>query len=227
MVYYTKLRYRLLPYIYSVAGKTYFDNYTIMRGLFMDFPQDEAVASVADQYLFGPSIMVAPVYEYKARQRQVYFPRGTNWFDFYSGKKYEGGSKTAIDAPLERMPLFVREGSIVVCGPVINHTGEIQDPLTLYIFPGKDATFRLYDDEGTNYEYENGKFSTIQIGYDDANRKLSIGKREGSYPGMPEKRRFEVVFIKGDRGGVDLIAKAGQVVEYRGEALVVDLPKGD
>jgi alpha-D-xyloside xylohydrolase len=222
MVYYTKLRYRLLPYIYSMAAKSYFDDYTIMRGLVMDFPEDRTAQLVADQYMFGPSIMVAPVYEYNARKRDVYFPVGTNWFDFYSGKKYYGGQKQAVDAPLDRMPLFVKEGSIVLSGPVIQHTSEKQDPLTIYIFPGKNASIELYEDEGTNYNYELGKFATVPITYDEATRNLSIWKREGHYPGMPEKRKFEIVWV-GDRpGGVDLTARPHQVIEYSGDPISVD-----
>lgn len=223
MVFYTKLRYRLLPYIYSTAAKSYFDDYTIMRGLVMDFPEDRTAQLVADQYMFGPSIMVAPVYEYNARKRDVYFPNGTNWFDFYSGKKYVGGQKNVVDAPLDRMPLFVKEGSLVICGPVVQHTSEKQDPLTIYVFPGKNAKIDLYEDEGTNYNYESGKFSTIPIIYDEATRKLSIAKRDGEYPGLLKKRRFEIIWVQGDHGGVDLTAHPHHVIDYNGDPISVDL----
>lgn len=223
MVFYTKLRYRLLPYIYSIAAKSYFDDYTIMRGLVMDFPEDRTAQLVADQYMFGPSIMVAPVHVYNAKKRDVYFPKGANWFDFYSGKKYYGGQRNVVDAPLDRMPLFVKEGSLVICGPVVQYTSEKQDPLTIYVFPGKNATINLYEDEGTNYNYESGRFSTIAISYDDATRTLSIAKRKGSYPGMLKKRRFEIVWVEGDQGGVDLTAQPHQVMEYNGDPISVDL----
>lgn len=223
MVFYTKLRYRLLPYIYSAAASAYFEDYTIMRGLVMDFPEDTNVRSLADQYMFGPSIMVAPVYEYNARKRDVYFPKGTNWFDFYSGKKYSGGEKNVIEAPLERMPLFVKEGSLIICGPVIQNTSEAQDPLTIYVFPGKDASAKVYEDEGTNYNYESGSFSTITISYDEAQGRLSIAKREGSYPGMPSKRKFQIVWVKDHQGGVDLTVQPHQVVEYTGNPISVDV----
>jgi alpha-D-xyloside xylohydrolase len=226
MVYYTKLRYRLLPYIYSIAASSYFDDYTIMRGLTMDFPGDTVVRSLADQYMFGPSIMVAPVYEYNARKRDVYFPEGTDWFDFYSGKRYDGGQKSSIDAPLGRMPLFVKEGSLIICGPVVQHTAQVQDPLTIYVFPGKDAAFKLYEDEGVNYNYENGSFATIPISYDDATGRLTIAKREGSYPGMIAKRRFEIVWVRDHQGGVELTGQPHLVIEYSGESISVDPKSG-
>jgi alpha-D-xyloside xylohydrolase len=226
MVFYTKLRYRLLPYIYSVAASSYFDDYTIMRGLTMDFPEDTVVQSLADQYMFGPSIMVAPVYEYNARKRDVYFPKGTNWFDFYSGKKYDGGHKTSIDAPLARIPLFVKEGSLIICGPVVQHTSQVQDPITIYVFPGKNAAIKLYEDEGVNYNYESGSFSIIPISYDDATGRLTIAKREGSYPEMIAKRKFEIVWVKDHHGGVELTGQPHLVVEYNGDSIIAD-SKGD
>ena len=100
MLYYNKLRYRLLPYIYSIAGMTYHDNYTMMRGLVMDFAKDTAVLNIGDQYMFGPSLLINPVYEYKQRQRELYLPKGQGWYDLYSGKWYEGGQKLISDAPL-------------------------------------------------------------------------------------------------------------------------------
>jgi alpha-D-xyloside xylohydrolase len=175
--------------------------------------------------MFGPSIMVAPVHEYNARKREVYFPKGTNWFDFYSGKKYNGGNKNVIDAPLDRMPLFVKEGSLVICGPVIQHTSETQDPLTIYVFPGKNVSFKLYDDEGINYNYEQGSFSTIPIDYDEESGRLTIAKREGSYPGMIMKRKFEIVWVKDQLGGVDLTVQPHQVIEYSGDAISVSFPR--
>jgi alpha-D-xyloside xylohydrolase len=173
--------------------------------------------------MFGPSIMVAPVYEYSARKRDVYFPEGTNWFDFYSGKKYTGGQRISVESPLDKMPLFVREGSLLICGPVIQHTSKKQDPLTIYVFPGKNTSTTLYEDEGTNYNYESGKFSTITISYDDATHRLSLAKREGGYPGMFTKRRFEIVWVKDHQGGVDLTVQPHQVIEYSGSPISVDL----
>jgi alpha-D-xyloside xylohydrolase len=217
MVFYTKLRYRLMPYLYSLAGQSFLNDYTIMRGLVMDFNHDAKAREVADQYMFGPSIMVAPVYEYKARQREVYFPSQTMWYDFYSGKKYEGGKSVTLDAPLETLPLFVKAGSIIPAGPQIQFTGEkVADPITLYIFPGMDASFTLYEDENTNYNYEKGQYSTIVISYDEATRAVTIGDRQGSFPGMAESRRFELVWVDDHQDGVGLTARPQQVIQYSG-----------
>ena len=134
----------------------------------MDFNGDSKVNSIGDQYMFGPSLMVAPVYQYKERTREVYFPEASGWYDLYSGKFTEGGQKISVDAPYERMPLFVKEGSIVPFGPEIQYAGEKQaDEITLYVYAGKDAEFTMYEDEGVNYNYEKGAFSTIQFKYNE------------------------------------------------------------
>jgi alpha-D-xyloside xylohydrolase len=193
MVFYDKLRYRLMPYIYTVAGKAYHDDYTIMRGLVMDFNDDPKVHDIADQYMFGPSIMVCPVTDYKARKRDVYLPAGTGWYDFYSDRYYEGGQKITVDAPLSTMPLFVREGSIIPMGPEMEYTSEKTDPVTLNVYAGKNSSFSLYEDEGLNYNYENNSFSLIPFDYTDG--KLEAGRRYGEFEGMKEKRKFIANFI--------------------------------
>jgi alpha-D-xyloside xylohydrolase len=223
MVFYTKLRYRLLPYIYSLAGQAFHDDYTIMRGLMMDFGADANVKSIGDQYMFGPSIMVAPVYEYKARDKKVYLPSGQGWFDFYSGKKYNGGQTVSVDAPLERIPLFVKEGSIIPAGPVVQYTSEKPaDPLTIYVFPGKNASFNLYEDEGTNYNYEKGQFSNIAMSYDEATRTLTFGERQGAFPNMVANRKFKIVWVADHQGGVGLSDPAHQMVEYSGALVKIN-----
>ncbi len=157
MVWYDKLRYRLMPYIYSLAGVTYFNDYTIMRAMVMDFGSDLNVESIGDQYMFGPSLLVAPVYKYKARTREVYLPASCGWYDLYTGKYFTGGQKIDADAPYERMPLFVKEGSIIPVGPDIQYVDEKPaDPLTLLVYTGRDCVFTLYEDEGINYNYEHG-----------------------------------------------------------------------
>jgi alpha-D-xyloside xylohydrolase len=224
MVYYTRLRYRLMPYIYSIAGHAYHSDYTIMRGLVMDFNADIRARNIADQYMFGPAILVAPVYEDKAVAREVYLPSGTGWFDFYTGKKHEGGRSITAAAPLERMPLYVREGSIIPAGPQIQFAGEKSaDPMTLYVFGGQDAAFTLYEDEGRNYNYEQGRFSTIEIIYNDASKRLTIGERKGAFTGMPEQRKFEIVWVKDEPVGVALVATPHQVVEYSGSPVSVTM----
>jgi alpha-D-xyloside xylohydrolase len=220
MVFYTRLRYRLMPYIYSLAGSAYHHDYTIMRALIMDFPNDPTVRSIGDQYMFGPAILVAPVYQYNARTRDVYLPAGATWYDFSTAKKYEGGQTVTVDAPLERLPLFVKAGSIIPAGPEIQYTTEKKsDPITLYIFPGQNGSFTIYEDEGTNYNYEKDQFASIDITYDDATRTVTLGKRQGEFPGMLEKRVFEIVWVDDRRGGVGLTSKPQQVIDYEGEEI--------
>ena len=223
MVYVNKLRYRLMPYIYSLAGKTHFEDYTIMRPLVMDFESDTQVNNIGDQYMFGPSLLVAPVYQYKARSREVYFPASTGWYDLYSGKYTEGAQKLSVDAPYERMPLFVKEGSIVPFGPEIQYTGEKQaDVVTLYVYTGKNAEFTLYEDEGVNYNYEKGVFSTIPLKYDEQSGKLTIGETTGSFDGMLKSRTFNIVWVSKQKpAAFDLSRKADETVTYEGKAIEV------
>ena len=153
--YYNKLRYHMMPYIYSLAGKTYFDDYTIMRPLVMDYASDLNVRNNSTQYMFGPSLMAVPVYEYRATTKEVDFPKGANWYDFYNGKTYKGGESKVVDAPYDRMPLYVPEGGIRTFGPEINHVGEKKPAvIDVYVYAGKDGSFYLSEDEGTNFNYE-------------------------------------------------------------------------
>ncbi|RYE04264.1 MAG: DUF5110 domain-containing protein, partial [Sphingobacteriaceae bacterium] len=196
MLYYDKLRYRLMPYIYSLVGKTYQKDYTLMRGLVMDFGKDEKVKNINDQYMFGPSLLINPVYQYQAKNRKVYLPAGNGWFDLYSGKYQNGGQEITADAPYERMPVFVKEGSIIPVGPEIQYVGEKPAaPITLYVYAGKDASFDLYEDEGTNYNYEKGAFSNISINYNENSKTVTIGDRKGTFSGMVANRVFNVVVI--------------------------------
>ena len=191
ILYYMKLRYRLMPYLYSMAGAVHFRDYTMMRGLVMDFPGDAAVRDISDQWMFGPAFMPCPVYEYKARSREVYLPDGTGWYDFYTGSYLPGGQMLTADAPYGRMPLYVRAGSIVPFGPDMEWSDEKPaDPLTLCIYPGADASFVLYEDENLNYNYEKGAYATVEFSWDDAARTLTIGERRGSFPGMLKERTF-------------------------------------
>ncbi|SFD78275.1 TIM-barrel domain-containing protein [Thermophagus xiamenensis] len=224
MLWYNKLRYRLMPYIYSLAGAVYHHDYTIMRGLVMDFTHDPMVFDIGDQYMFGPAFMVCPVYRYKARERQVYFPKNKGWYNFYTGEFMEGGQTLTVDAPYDRMPLFVPAGAIIPLGPQIEYaTQKIPDPITLYVYTGDDGSFDLYEDENTNYNYEKGQFATIPFTYNEKNKTLTIGKRKGSYDGMPEKRLFKVVFVTpGHPVEFDPDISTAQVVPYNGE--VVEVP---
>lgn len=221
MLSYNKLRYRLLPYIYSLAGMVTHNGYTIMRALVMDFGNDTRTYSIGDQFMFGPSILVNPVTEYKQRSRDVYLPKGCGWYHLSTGKYYNGGRTIHADAPYTAIPLFVREGSIIPCGPEIQWTDEKQaEPLRLFIYTGRNAEFSLYEDEGTNNNYEKGLFSWIPLQYSEKERTLTIGKRRGSYPGMLTERTFEIVWISKEKQcGLDFTTPPDTVVRYTGEEL--------
>ena len=216
MKYYTELRYQLMPYIYSLASKTHFEDYTIMRALVMDYSDDEKTYDIDDQFMFGPAFMACPVYEYKARDREVYFPAGI-WYDFYNGKRIQGGTTMDVDAPYEHMPLFVRAGSIVPTGKVIQSTKEEQKDLIVSVYAGADGSFTLYEDNGVTYDYEKGNYATIPFVYDDARRTLTIGAREGDYPGMIRERQITVRLITPENpAGKDV------TISYQGKPLVVE-----
>ena len=223
ILWYMRLRYRLMPYIYSLAGAVHFDDYTIMRGLPMDFPGDPEVRDLSDQWLFGPALMPCPVYEYKARSRSVYFPKG-GWYDFYTGSYIAGDERLTVDAPYSRMPLYVRAGSIVPFGPDMQWSDEKPaDNIRLYVYAGHDADFTLYEDDGVTYGYEKGFFATIPIHWDDASRTLTLGTREGSFPGMLQERTFTLIVIDPshphaydpDAEGIEVLY-SGKTVEVRG-----------
>ncbi|HEY6901228.1 MAG TPA: TIM-barrel domain-containing protein, partial [Puia sp.] len=216
MLYYDKLRYRLMPYIYSLCGRVWKDDYTMMRGLAMDFSADTAVLGVADEFLLGPSLLAAPVTTYKARSRDVYLPGGQGWYDFYSDKFVNGGQKVSAGASYERMPVYVKEGSILALGPDLQYTGERPaDTITLRVYTGRDAVFSLYEDEGTNYNYEKGAYAIIPLRYDEAKRRLTIGTREGQFEGMLHRRVFRIEWV-----GQGIGASRGKslLVNYDGRA---------
>lgn len=218
MLAYDKLRYRLMPYIYSLTGMVTQNDYTIMRGLVMDFGYDKSVLNINDQFMFGPSLLINPVSEYKARSRQVYLPDGTGWYDLQTGKYYKGGETIQADAPYSRIPVFVKEGSIIPCGPEIQYTTEKPtDPIRLFVYTGQNSSFTLYEDENTNYNYAKGKFSTIKFTYNEKNKELTIGKRQGEFAGMLQKRRFEIVWISNQKPwGLDFQLKPDALVTYDG-----------
>ena len=224
IVKYTKLRYNLMPYIYSLAGKTYFDDYTIMRPMVMDFTADLNTRNLKDQYMFGPAFLVAPVYKYGARDREVYFPAGEIWYDFYTGKAVKGGQTLKVDAPYETMPLFVRGGSIVPAGGDIQYAAQKSDePVTIVVYGGRDGDFTIYEDEGTNYNYEKGAFSKIRLEYNDKTNELTIADREGSFPGMQSDRKFNIVKVDATHPVADAIKAKGKLVNYNGKKAVVKL----
>lgn len=225
MVYYDKLRYRLMPYLYTLAGKSYFDDYTIMRGLVMDFNSDSRVHNIADQYMFGPSLLINPVTVYEARSRKVYLPATTGWYDLYTGQYFEGGQTITAEAPLERMPVFVKEGSILPVGPeILYSTEKPADPVTLYIYIGANSSFELYEDENVNYHYEQGQHSVIPLQYDEDLHTLTVGDRKGSFTGMLEKRTFRIVWVDADHAtGLSMEERPQEVIAYEGKTLAVKM----
>jgi len=222
-LYYDKLRYRLLPYIYSLAGAAYHDDNTIMRGLAMDFAKDSAVLNINDQYLFGPSLLINPVCGYRQTTRDVYLPKCAGWYDLYSGKWFAAGQKLTADAPYERMPVFVKAGSIIPFGPDLQYSSEKQaDTITLNIYTGADASFNLYEDEGTNYNYEKGAFSVIQVNYKEATRTVTIENRKGSFDGILQKRIFRVnIIAPGKTKSLDFDTGCDKEIYYEGKKLTI------
>ena len=224
-VYYDKLRYRLMPYLYSMAGWAHFKDYTLMRALVMDFNGDKNVENIGNQWMFGPALMACPVGYYKARNRSVYFPEQCGWYNLYTNEYIAGGQTLVVDAPYEQIPVFVREGAIIPFGPEMEWSDEKPAELiNLYVYAGKDGQFQLYEDEGVNYNYEKGKYATIDITYDDAAKKVTFGARKGSFNGMLKNRRFNVVLISKDAPKpLDLENPEGKLVQYTGKAVSVQL----
>lgn len=196
-----------------------------MRALVMDFGHDKKVLTVGDQYMFGPALLVNPVTEYKARTRQVYLPTGFDWYDLKSGQHYNGGQIIQADAPYTNIPLFVKAGSILPCGPAIQYTDEkAADPIRLFVYTGADGTFTLYEDENVNYNYEQGQFAMIPLSYREKNRTLAIGKRQGEFAGMLATRTFEIVWIGAQKpSGLDFQSKPAVTVTYDGTAQSVKM----
>ena len=222
LVDYDTLRYRLLPYIYSEAWQVTSNHATLMRPLVMDWRTDVVAQNTGDEYLFGPSILVSPVYTQGATSRSVYLPAAT-WYDFWTGEKIAGGQRITADAPLAKLPLYVRAGSIVPMGPAMEwSTQKPADPIELRIYPGADGDFTLYEDENDNYDYTKGQHATIALHWNDAEHTLTIGARQGSYPGMAPQHTFRVVVVGKDHGtGIGETASANTTATYSGQAITV------
>ena len=240
-----RLRTRLIPYLYSVAWQVTSNNESYLRPLFSDFASDRRVWDMTDEFMFGRSILAAPIVEAQYTEEQIikedamtgwdkkevaskkedgvvdwtaaktatkYLPKGASWYDFWSGKLMKGGQNVTLDTSLDRVPMFVRAGSILPMGPETQYVGEKSwDQLEIRVYPGADASFTLYEDEGDNYNYERGAYATIDFKWNDKTRKLSIGQQKGSYPGMIQSRKFLIVLPDGQT----------QEVDYSGESLEV------
>jgi len=213
------LRYRLLPYIYSEAWQVTKNGSTMMRPLVMDFNGDTAAVSRQFQYMFGKSILTAPVTEANVTEWNVYLPKAAGWFDFWTGKHFAGGQTVKTDAPLDRIPLFVKAGSIIPMGKIIQSSAEKSDTLEIRVYKGANAKFDLYEDEGDNYNYEKGKYSTISFHWNEKAQSLTIGDKKGNYQGSLKKRIFNVVLVEENKGfGINTDA-VGKNVSYQGKQI--------
>ena len=228
IVWYQRLRYQMMPYLYSMAGWVHLHDYTMMRALVMDFNGDSKVYDIKDQWMFGPALMACPVSTYQARNRSVYFPKECGWYDLYTGKQIINGASSnrhlTVDAPYERIPVFVPEGAILPMGPEMEWSDEKPaEMIHLYIYAGRNGQFELYEDEGTNYNYEKGAYSTINIQYDDANRAVTIGERKGKFEGMLKKRQFNIVLVTKEKAQPLAAETKGTLVTYDGKAIKINL----
>ena len=235
------LRYRLIPYLYSTAWQVTSNNDSYMRPLFSDFAADRRVWDMTDEFLFGRSILAAPIVDPQYTEEKIvrvnamsgwnrnnnqdeqgispqaavftsqeaksvtkYLPRGAQWYDFWTGQRYNGGQNVTIQTSLDRVPMFVRAGSILPLGPEMQYVGQIAwDNLEIRVYPGADGTFTLYEDEGDGYNYEHGVYATIPFQWNDRSRTLTIGQRQGSYPGMLMSRQFTIVLPNGIQKAID------------------------
>lgn len=218
------LRYRLLPYVYSTSWEVTSNGESLMRALFSDFPKDKKVIDIGDEYMFGKSILVAPVTS-GVRRRSLYLPEGTQWIDFWTGEMQKGGQEISREAPIDIIPLYVKAGSIVPVGPSVQFaTEKLWDDLQVRIYPGADGEFTLYEDENDNYNYEKGKYTTVRMTWSDKDRQLTIHPRQGSYDGMLQNRNFRIVVVDNLKGlGLDNESYTVNV-EYKGKKLNIKLP---
>jgi len=238
------IRYRLLPYIYSTSWDVTANQSSMMRALVMDFPGDKNALDINDQYMFGKSLMVNPVTNAMyikpgvsgketiqeedfsvLKYKETYLPAGTDWYDFWTGEKLMGGNKVSKETPLNIIPLYVKAGSILPVGPSVQYAEEKKwDNLEIRIYPGANGQFVLYEDENDNYNYEKGVYSTITFDWDDKNRTLAIGHTNGSFPGMLNSRKFNIVVVNGGKGiGENTVIQPDKVITYTGQKVVVKL----
>lgn len=229
---YIRLRYELMPYIYSLAAAITLQGRAMMRAVALDFPADRNTHDLTDQFLFGPALMACPVtqpmyygvgsrpLEDTDKSRMVYLPAGANWFDFWTGAVFAGGQTITADAPLETLPLFVRAGSIVPMTQAMQYTDELPDaPYTIRVYTGADAEFTIYEDAGDGYDYETDVFSQIELSWSEEFGVLTIGAREGEFPGMVSEREYRIVFVSRSRSSMESVT-------YRGEELRIVGGKG-
>jgi alpha-D-xyloside xylohydrolase len=219
------LRYRLLPYIYSEAWQISKNGSTMMRPMVMDFREDVNAINQPYEFMFGKSVLVAPVTEAVVDEWDVYLPKSTDWYDFWIGKRFKGGQTIKIDVPINKIPLFVKSGSILPIGPEVQYSTEKKwDNLEIRIYEGANGEFTLYEDEGDNYNYEQGQYSTIAFFWDDGKKILTIGDRKGSFPGMLAERRFNIIRVAKNKGAGDIpVLKYEKELTYTGKKVEVKL----
>lgn len=241
---YINLRYSLLPYIYSTSWDVTANQSTFMRALVMDFAADKQALDINDEFMFGKSLLVSPVTQpmYSkievqgkdstrvtdfsvVKTKDVYLPKGSEWFDFWTGEKLAGGQKTTKETPMDIIPLYVKAGSILPFGPKVQYATEKKwDNLEIRVYEGADGEFTLYEDENDNYNYEKGMYSTISFTWNDAKKTLTISDRKGSFPGMLTGRKFNIVRVAKNKGtGSNATTRFDKEVSYNGKKLVVKI----
>jgi alpha-D-xyloside xylohydrolase len=239
---YINLRYRLLPYIYSTSWDVTANQSSMMRALMMDFPHDKNALDINDEYMFGKSVLVSPVttamYVKPAvngrdtiqvedfstvKSKETYLPAGSDWYDFWTGEKLLGGNKVSKQTPIDITPLYIKAGSIIPVGPNVQYAEEKRwDTLEIRIYPGASGVFVLYEDENDNYNYEKGIYSTITFSWDDKKKMLTIGDRGGSFPGMLDSRRFNIVVVSASKGGAkNMTTQPDKEITYSGKKLSI------
>ena len=221
---YTNLRYRLMPFLYSLGAKVTFENFTIYRALMMDFRSDAGVYDITDQFMFGKEFLVCPVVRQHAQARKVYLPKTTGgWRNFWNGRNYPSGQTIDAAAPLETIPLFVKAGSIVPMGDSLQYAEEKTDgTIELRVYTGADGSFNLYEDENDNFDYEKGISSVIPFSWKEKTKTLTIGARKREYPGMIKERKINVVFVGEDHGaGIETVKNIDKELLYKGKTIQV------
>lgn len=225
LINYDKLRYHLLPYIYSVSWKVTSEGYTMMRPLVMDFRADTNVFGIKNQFMFGPALMPCPVTTSAATTRSVYLPAGAPWYDFWTGSTNAGGQTITAASPIETMPIYVRAGAILPYGPDIQYATQSVDPMEIRVYRGANGSFTLYEDENDNYNYESGGYATIPFTWNETTQTLTLGARQGSFPGMLASRTFRIVWVSSGHGvGVANTITTDREIIYTGSATNITFP---
>lgn len=240
---YINLRYRLLPYIYSTSWDVTANQSSMMRALMMDFPKDKNALDINDEYMFGKSLLVSPVTSAMyikpnvngrdttqvedfstIKSKETYLPAGAAWYDFWTAEKFNGGNKVTRETPISIIPVYVKAGSILPVGPNVQYAEEKKwDNLEIRIYPGANGKFVLYEDENDNYNYEKGVYSTITFDWDDKKKTLTISDRKGAFPGMLDKRKFNIVIVAAGKGaGENITIQPDKVISYEGRKIAVN-----